>query len=141
MTWDEIKQFLEKFMLGGAVITMLSAVIEIIFKPFRKYRERKKIRESEENERLKRERRTDELLLNINKHLEEAQEIEKWREAVDKKLTEHEEAIQDSKNERRVVWRAQRATLSGLMQLLDGKNEVIAKAILEMDEYTDEKMR
>lgn len=144
MTWDDLKQFFEKFLLTSAVIGAIGGLVELAFKPIRKCRDRQKAQVDAERKRIERENRIDESLANIDQHLEEAVAFEKWREAVDKKLTEHEEAIQESKNERRVVWRAQRATLSGLMQLLkrnNEKNESIEKIIEEMDVYVDDNLR
>ncbi len=144
MTWDDLKQFFEKFLLTSAVIGAIGGLVELAFKPIRKCRDRKKAQVDAERKRIERENRIDESLANIDQHLEEAVAFEKWKEEVDQKLTEHEEAIQDSKNERRVVWRAQRATLSGLMQLLkrnNEKNESIEKIIEEMDVYVDDNLR
>lgn len=139
LVWEVIK-------VGIGVLVVVAsglAAIEAIFKPFRKRKENREAkREAEaqaEKERLNREKRIDESLVKVDTHLEESLEIAKWQKEVDKRLEEHSEAIKDSKNERRVLWKAQRATLDGLKQL--GANGMVSGAITEMDDYVDNNIR
>lgn len=140
MTWNEFVEYIEKFLLLCTLLTAGTGLVELIFKPFRKRKERKKILAEMEKIRRAREERIDSSLDKIDLHLEEAAELSKWQEKVDDRLDKHEEAIKDSKNERRLLWRAQRATLDGLMKM-GAPSEMIPKVIEEMDVYVDDNLR
>lgn len=112
------------------------AVVRILYNPTKKLFLKLREKRIERAERLK---RIDDTLGKVESHLEESIEIAKWQENVDKRLDEHAEAIADSKNERRVLWKAQRATLDGLRQLR--ANGMVTDAIRLMDEYADDNIR
>lgn len=144
MTWNKFAEYIEKFLLLCAMLSACAGLVELVFKPFRKYKAKKASLAEIERIRLAREERIDDSLDKIDQHLDEAAELSKWQDSVDNRLDKHEEAIKESKNERRVVWRAQRATLGGLMQLLqrnNERNESIEKIIEEMDVYVDDNLR
>lgn len=132
MDWEQALKLMEKLIKISATVGAAAALVEIVFKPVRSMLEKRR-------NRIKRENRIDESLAKIDQHLDESTRLAEWQTAVDATLARHEQSIEDSKAERRVTWRAQRATLDGLKQL--GANGLVSKAIEEMDDYTDENMR
>ena len=132
MDWEQALKLMEKLIKISAAVGAAAALVEVVFKPVRSMLEKRR-------NRLKRENRIDESLAKIDQHLDESTRLAEWQTAVDATLARHEQSIEDSKAERRVTWRAQRATLDGLKQL--GANGLVSKAIEEMDDYTDENMR
>lgn len=132
MDWEQALKLMEKIIKISATVGATAALVEIVFRPVRKLLEKRR-------NRLERENRIDESLGKIDQHLDESTRLAEWQTAVDATLARHEQSIEDSKAERRVTWRAQRATLDGLKQL--GANGLVSKAIEEMDDYTDENMR
>ncbi len=132
MDWEQALKLMEKLIKISATVGAAAALVEIVFRPVRRLLEKRRTR-------LKRENRIDDSLAKIDQHLDESTRLAEWQTAVDATLARHEQSIEDSKAERRVTWRAQRATLDGLKQL--GANGLVSKAIEEMDDYTDENMR
>ena len=132
MDWEQALKLMEKLIKISATVGAAAALVEIVFRPVRKLLEKRR-------KRLERENRIDDSLTKIDQHLDESTRLAEWQTAVDATLARHEQSIEDSKAERRVTWRAQRATLDGLKQL--GANGLVSKAIEEMDDYTDENMR
>ena len=132
MDWEQAIKLMEKLIKISATVGAAAALVEIVFRPVRSLLEKRR-------NRLKRENRIDDSLAKIDQHLEESTRLAEWQTAVDATLARHEQSIEDSKAERRVTWRAQRATLDGLKQL--GANGLVSKAIEEMDDFTDENMR
>ena len=132
MDWEQALKLMEKLIKISATVGAAAALVEIVFRPVRSLLEKRR-------NRLKRENRIDDSLAKIDQHLEESTRLAEWQTAVDATLARHEQSIEDSKAERRVTWRAQRATLDGLKQL--GANGLVSKAIEEMDDFTDENMR
>jgi vacuolar-type H+-ATPase subunit I/STV1 len=132
MDWEQALKLMEKLIKISATVGAAAALVEIIFGPVRGLLEKRR-------NRLERENRIDDSLAKIDQHLEESTRLAEWQTAVDATLARHEQSIEDSKTERRVTWRAQRATLDGLKQL--GANGLVSKAITEMDDYADENMR
>lgn len=132
MDWEQALKLMEKLIKISATVGAAAALVEIIFGPVRGLLEKRR-------NRLERENRIDDSLAKIDQHLEESTRLAEWQTAVDATLARHEQSIEDSKAERRVTWRAQRATLDGLKQL--GANGLVSKAIEEMDDYADENMR
>ncbi len=132
MDWEQALKLMEKLIKISATVGAAAALVEIVFRPVRKLLEKRR-------KRLERENRIDDSLAKIDQHLDESTRLAEWQTAVDATLARHEQSIEDSKSERRVTWRAQRATLDGLKQL--GANGLVSKAIEEMDDYTDENMR
>lgn len=132
MDWEQALKLMEKLIKISATVGAAAALVEIVFRPVRSLLEKRR-------NRLKRENRIDDSLAKIDQHLEESTRLAEWQTAVDATLARHEQSIEDSKAERRVTWRAQRATLDGLKQL--GANGLVSKAIEEMDDYADENMR
>lgn len=132
MDWEQALKLMEKLIKISATVGAAAALVEIIFGPVRGLLEKRR-------NRLERENRIDESLAKIDQHLDESTRLAEWQTAVDATLARHEQSIEDSKAERRVSWRAQRATLDGLKQL--GANGLVSKAIEEMDDYADENMR
>ncbi|NCC85769.1 MAG: hypothetical protein EOM03_16855 [Clostridia bacterium] len=132
MDWEQALKLMEKLIKISATVGAAAALVEIVFRPVRRLLEKRR-------KRLERENRIDESLGKIDQHLDESTRLAEWQTAVDATLARHEQSIEDSKAERRVTWRAQRATLDGLKQL--GANGLVSKAIEEMDDYTDENMR
>ncbi len=132
MDWEQALKLMEKLIKISATVGAAAALVEIVFRPVRRLLEKR-------SNRIKRENRIDDSLAKIDQHLDESTRLAEWQTAVDATLARHEQSIEDSKAERRVTWRAQRATLDGLKQL--GANGLVSKAIEEMDDYTDENMR
>ena len=132
MDWEQALKLMEKLIKISATVGAAAALVEIIFGPVRGLLEKRR-------NRLERENRIDDSLAKIDQHLDESTRLAEWQTAVDATLARHEQSIEDSKAERRVTWRAQRATLDGLKQL--GANGLVSKAIEEMDDYADENMR
>ena len=132
MDWEQALKLMEKLIKISATVGAAAALVEIVFRPVRRLLEKRR-------NRLKRENRIDDSLAKIDQHLDESTRLAEWQTAVDATLARHEQSIEDSKAERRVTWRAQRATLDGLKQL--GANGLVSKAIEEMDDYADENMR
>lgn len=132
MDWEQAIKLMEKLIKISAAVGAAAALVEIVFRPVRSLLEKRR-------KRLERENRIDDSLAKIDQHLDEATRIAEWQTAVDATLARHEQCIEDSKAERRVTWRAQRATLDGLKQL--GANGLVSKAIVEMDDYADANMR
>lgn len=132
MDWEQALKLMEKLIKISATVGAAAALVEIVFRPVRGLLEKRR-------NRLERENRIDDSLAKIDQHLEESTRLAEWQTAVDATLVRHEQSIEDSKAERRVTWRAQRATLDGLKQL--GANGLVSKAIEEMDDYADENMR
>ena len=132
MDWEQALKLMEKLIKISATVGAAAALVEIVFRPVRKLLEKRRTR-------LERENRIDDSLAKIDQHLDESTRLAEWQTAVDATLARHEQSIEDSKAERRVTWRAQRATLDGLKQL--GANGLVSKAIEEMDDYADENMR
>ena len=132
MDWEQALKLMEKLIKISATVGAAAALVEIVFRPVRRLLEKRR-------NRIKRENRIDDSLAKIDQHLDESTRLAEWQTAVDATLARHEQSIEDSKAERRVTWRAQRATLDGLKQL--GANGLVSKAIEEMDDYTDANMR
>ena len=132
MDWEQALKLMEKLIKISATVGAAAALVEIVFRPVRRILAKRRTR-------LKRENRIDDSLAKIDQHLDESTRLAEWQTAVDATLARHEQNIEDSKAERRVTWRAQRATLDGLKQL--GANGLVSKAIEEMDDYADENMR
>lgn len=132
MDWEQALKLMEKLIKISATVGAVAALVEIIFGPVHGLLEKRR-------NRLERENRIDDSLAKIDQHLDESTRLAEWQTAVDATLARHEQSIEDSKAERRVSWRAQRATLDGLKQL--GANGLVSKAIEEMDDYADENMR
>ena len=132
MDWEQALKLMEKLIKISATVGAAAALVEIVFRPVRRLLEKRR-------NRIKRENRIDDSLAKIDQHLDESTRLAEWQTAVDATLARHEQSIEDSKAERRVTWRAQRATLDGLKQL--GANGLVSKAIEEMDDYADENMR
>lgn len=132
MDWEQALKLMEKLIKISATVGAAAALVEIVFRPVRRILAKRRTR-------LKRENRIDDSLAKIDQHLDESTRLAEWQTAVDATLARHEQSIEDSKAERRVTWRAQRATLDGLKQL--GANGLVSKVIEEMDDYTDENMR
>ncbi len=132
MDWEQALKLMEKLIKISATVGAAAALVEIVFRPVRRILAKRRTR-------LKRENRIDDSLAKIDQHLDESTRLAEWQTAVDATLARHEQSIEDSKAERRVTWRAQRATLDGLKQL--GANGLVSKAIEEMDDYADENMR
>lgn len=143
MDWSFLLDIIKGTTIIAGFIGSLTAIIEFFFSPIRKVLKAKK-------ERKEREKRIEDSLGKLDSHLKESRHEEeadtKWKgdveetlKNINKILENHDDAILASKNERRVLWRAQRATLDGLKQL--HTNGLVSQSIQEMDNFTDDNMR
>lgn len=112
--------------------------IEIIFRPFRSWKEKR------DDEQKTRERLI-KLLGETETHYKEAQERNRRLDMLEEKVEEHEQAIEQSREERRILWQAMRTMMLTLRDIIPVEHretrQEITKSVQEMDKYANDHMR
>lgn len=121
-------------MVGAlAVVASLLGIIETFFKPIRRALEKR-------DRRIRQETRIAEALDKLDQHFKEAERLDEQIERVEEALEKHQQQIDDSREERRILWQGMRAILQALRPLVP-EDDSIVKALADMDDYANRQMR
>lgn len=129
--WNLIKEILLGLGVVAGGLGAITVILELAFKPIRKFKD-KRIKREERSKRI------EESLDRLDDHLVETEDHEARMRDIEKIVLEHEREIEASKAERRLTWKAQRATLDGLRQL--NTNGMVTQTIKEMDDFSNDHM-
>lgn len=133
MEWGTIWSGFVGMVSALGVIVALLGAIEGLFKPVRRALEKR-------DRRMSNEARIAKSLDRLDAHFSEAQRRDDQIEELTERMDRHKEQIEDSREERRILWQGMRAILQALRPLVpeDGS---IRKALADMDDYANRQMR